>query len=485
MIQLSGVDTNFLNMETATTFGHVSQLTLYERSGFGSRAPYDAIRTNVAERLHLLPPFQRRLVPVPFNLDRPYWIEDGTFDLDFHIRHIGVPPPGDALQLADLVARIIGRPLDRSKPLWELYVLEGLANGDVAMLLKMHHATIDGASGMELLSTLLDADPAGREVPPPPERRPEREPEAWELLARTYASLLAQPARAARVQLEAMRALGELLAGRARDSWNPFDPLRTWRDPGEGTQLAPVAAPRTILNRAITAHRRVAFREVSLAELRRIKRAAGTTLNDVVMAICAGGLRRYLARRDDLPDEALIAGVPVSVRTGEEAEKYSNQVSMVFATLATDEADPGKRLDRIHRAMQSAKETQRAIPAQLLQDFSQFTPPALAAQAAGLVANLRLADRVALPCNVVISNVPGPRHALYQAGAELKAFIPVSTVADGMALNITVVSYRDRLDFGLVACREVVPDLWDFMDDLEAALAELSAAFLSTGSASP
>jgi diacylglycerol O-acyltransferase len=330
---------------------------------------------------------------------------------------------------------------------------------------------------MELLSTLLDAEPGGRKIPSPPQRHVEREPEAWELLARSYTSLVTQPARATRLQLEAMRALGEFLAGRARDSWNPLDPLRAWWSPDEAGSTSLGAAPRTMFNRAITPHRRVAFRAVSLGELRRIKNAAGTTLNDVVMAICAGGLRRYLERHAALPEQALVAGVPVSVRTGAESETYSNQVSMIFATLATDEADPRKRLERIHDAMQNAKEMQQAIPAQLLQDFSQFTPPALAAQAARVVAGLRLADRVALPCNVVISNVPGPRHALYLAGAELRAFIPVSTVGDGMALNITVVSYRDRMDFGLVACREVVPDLWDLLDDLDRAMEELGTAY--------
>ncbi len=480
MQQLSGVDTSFLNMETATTFGHISQLTLYERKGFGERAPYEAIRANVAERLHLLPPLRRRLVPVPFNLDRPYWIEDAAFDLDFHVRHIGVPPPGDDEQLAALVARIIGRPLDRSRPLWELYVIEGLASGDVAMLMKMHHASVDGQSGMELLSTLLDVEPEGREISPAPEHKPEREPEPWELLAQSYSSLLMQPARAVQFQIDAMRALGEFLAGGARGGLKLFDPWRAWwpaGDEDEAPHLPSMAAPRTPFNHAITPHRRVAFTEVSLDELKRIKRAAGTTLNDVVMAICAGALRRYLERHGELPETSLVAGVPVSVRTGSETETYSNQVSMLFAELSTDEPDPKRRLARIHAAMQIAKEAHNAIPAHLLQDFSQFTPPALAAQAARLVASLRLADSVNLPCNVVISNVPGPRHALYQAGAQLKAMIPVSTVGEGMGLNITVVSYQGRLDFGLVACRELVPDLWDLIRDLEAALAELSEAY--------
>jgi WS/DGAT/MGAT family acyltransferase len=482
MQQLSGIDTSFLTMETGTTFGHVSSLTLFDGGSFPEGGAYRAIRDHIASRIPLLPPFRRRLVEVPFGLDLPYWIRDPDFDLDFHIRHIAVPPPGDDEQLADLTARIIGRPLDRSKPLWELYVIEGLASGDVAMLFKMHHATIDGKSSMELWTTLLDTEPGARPVEATTSTDDgEPVPHPLDLMARSYASMMMRPAHLYRLQREAFRAFGEFFLGRSNaDPTSLLDAARNAMGIATGgaraNRLATNSAPPTPFNRSITAHRRVAWRPVSLSELKSIKRAFGTTLNDVVMAICGGGLRRYLERHDALPAKPLIAVVPVSTRTGDEEETYSNRVSTMMAEIATDEADPVKRLERCSNAMAGAKELYDAIPADLLQDFARFAPPAVAAQASRMVASLRLADRVELPANVVISNVPGPRETLYNAGAALKAMIPVSTIGDGMGLNITVVSYRDRMDFGLVSCRELVPDLWDLADDLVAAFEELQRA---------
>lgn len=481
MQQLSGLDTSFLNMETATTFGHVSSLTLYEGGSFKPGNAYPLIRDHVGSRVSLLPPFRRRLVEVPFGLDLPYWIDDTSFDLDFHVRHIAVPPPGDDRQLAELTGRIIGRPLDRARPLWELYVIEGLTSGDVAMLLKIHHAAIDGQASMELWKTMLDPSPEARSLAAPNPRPTEDEPHPFELLARSWQSMFTRPARLLRVQQNAFRAMGELFFGQQR--------ARTlfpgWGLEGESespslTQAMP--APPTPFNRGVTAHRRVAWCSVALDEIKEIKRAFGTTLNDVVMAICGGALRRYLERANALPKDPLIAMVPVSMRTGDEADTYTNRVSGVLAEIATDEDDPVTRLKRTSRAMADAKEMHRAIPAELLQDFAHFATPAVAEQASRMVASLGLTDQMSLPFNLVISNVPGPREALYNAGAELKAMIPISAVGDGMGLNITVVSYRDRLDFGLVACRELVPDLWELADDLLFAIQELQQAARASGS---
>ena len=477
MQQLSGLDTSFLNMETATTFGHVSSLTLYDGNSFPIGGAYAAIRDHVESRVSLLPPLRRRLVEVPFGVDLPYWIEGDDFDLDFHVRHIAAPPPGDDHQLAELVGRIIGRPLDRSRPLWELYVIEGLASDDVAMLLKIHHAAIDGQSSMELWKTMLDPNPVPRLLDAPVPRPTEAEPHPFLLLARSYQSMWARPARLFRAQQAAFRAMGELFLGKQASAVFPAFP---WPDPGGSRPPVPTgSAPETPFNRSVTAHRRVAWRPVALAEIKAIKRAFGTTLNDVVMAICGGALRRYLLRADALPDAALVAMVPVSIRTGDETDLYTNRVSSVLAEIATDEADPVERLRRASRAMASAKEMHRAVPAELLQEFAHFATPAVAAQASRMAASLRLADQVNLPFNLVISNVPGPREALYNAGAELKAMIPISAVGDGLGLNVTVVSYRERLDFGLVACRELVPDLWDLADDLVAAFEELREAAAS------
>ncbi|NNL87336.1 MAG: wax ester/triacylglycerol synthase family O-acyltransferase [Myxococcales bacterium] len=476
MQQLTAMDAAFLNMETASTFGHVASLNLFEGAGFSQGRAYPEIREHIASRIDLLPPFRRRLVEVPFGLDLPYWVVDPSFDLDFHIRHIAVPPPGEDRQLAELTARIIGRPLDRSKPLWELYVIEGLASGDVALLFKIHHATIDGKSGMELWHTLFDTSPDA-EAPQPPEdlEAPEPIPPPWELLSRSYASMMFRPAQFAVAQRNAFEAMSAFFLGRRGAVASVFGALEdAWGLPsGDLVNVGSSPAPPTPFNRAITPHRRVSWCEISLPEIKRIKNAFGVTLNDVVMAICGGAMRRYLARHDALPSRPLLAMVPFSIRTGDESETYSNRVSGMTAEIATDEADPRKRLERCSRAMAGAKEVHSALPAEVLQDFARFAPPAVAAQASRMVAGLRLADRVDMPANLVISNVPGPREALYSAGARLKAMIPVSTIGDGMGLNITVVSYRDRMDFGFVACRELAPDVWDIAEDTIVAHAEL------------
>jgi diacylglycerol O-acyltransferase / wax synthase len=240
--------------------------------------------------------------------------------------------------------------------------------------------------------------------------------------------------------------------------------------------LPPTHAPRTPWNASITPHRRFAYGSVSLEDAKTIRRAFGCTFNDVVMAVCSGTLRRYLTEHDCLPDESLIAMVPVSVRSGNEDDTYQNRVSAMLADLATNEKDPVKRLRRVQQSMTSAKTSFAAIPADTLQDYTQFAPPAVAARAMRMYSRLRIADRMNPPFNLIISNVPGPNHPLYSAGAQLKHFYPVSALADGQGLNMTVQSYNGNLDFGFIADRELVPDLWTMMDHLQASMQELLKA---------
>lgn len=432
-----------------------------------------------------LEPLRRRLRDVPFNLDHPYWVDDPAFDIDFHVRHTAVAPPGSDAQIGELVARIVGRPLDRRRPLWESYVIEGLPDDRFAILTKVHHATIDGAAGAELLVLMLDGDPAGDEVEPPEDEwRPDRLPSDSEVLTRAAANLVRKPGRAVLLATRTVRELGRTTrnpvvvaaAHQVRDGLR--GPLGAVLNIGrerspEGQAVGPLpksAAPRTPFNAAITAHRRFAFRSTSLELVKGIKNALGATVNDVIMAACAGGLRTWLEAHDALPDNPLIAMVPVSIRTGEETEKWTNRVSGIFAALPTDEPDPLQRVARVHDSMVDAKQLFDAVPGDALTDFAQFPPPAVFARA--MRTATRLTTRFALPVNVVISNVPGPRQPLYTAGARLLHYYPVSTIVDGQGLNITVQSYLDTLDFGLVACRELVPDLWDMVDaivdDLEA-----------------
>ncbi|MGQ0431063.1 MAG: WS/DGAT/MGAT family O-acyltransferase [Microthrixaceae bacterium] len=477
MQQLTGLDATFLYLETESQFGHVSGLSILAPPDEAGYEPLTAWRSQIEQRLHLLEPLRRRVIDVPFRLDHPFWVEDPDFDLDYHVRHAALPVPGRDDQLADLVARIIARPLDRSRPLWETYVIEGLPDGLFAILTKIHHATVDGASGAELLTMMLDEDPAGDPVEPPTGAwHPEPLPSAAALLARTGANLARKPGRflvlGARTAREVGRAtrnpflvaaanqfreslrgpLGAVLnVGRSRtEDRDPPPPMPTLR------------APRTPFNARITSHRKFAFRSTELSRVKDIKNALGATVNDVVMAACAGGLRAYLDGHGELPEDPLVAMVPVSIRTGEEEHRWTNRVSGLLAVLPTDEPDPVERVRKVHESMDAAKGMFQALPAEMLTEFSEFPPPAVFARAMRMAT--RLSTRTAPPANLVISNVPGPRTPLYVAGSRLRHYYPVSTIVDGQGLNITVQSYLGTLDFGLVSCRELVPDLWDLVD---------------------
>ena len=497
MKQLTGLDATFLHMETGSQFGHVSGLSIFERPDDPAYEPFTAWRSSIEERLHLLEPLRRRAVEVPFGIDHPFWIEDPDFDLDYHVRHTAVPPPGGPEELEALVARIVGRPLDRRHPLWETYVIEGLADDRFAVLTKFHHATIDGASGVELLTMMLDDTPEGTEVPPPTEEwKPEPVPDDLEVLTRAMASVARKPGRLLLLSARTIRDLGVatrnpvLAAAGSQMRRSLRGPLGTALNFGRSREEDPDSppvnlptrrAPRTPFNRTITAHRRYAFRSTSLNQVKDIKKALGATVNDVVMAACAGGLRRYLEVHDALPEKPLIAMVPVSIRTGQEVERWTNRVSGLVATLPTDTGEPLERLERVHAAMSDAKDAFGALPAESLTEFAQFSPPAVFTRAMRMSTRFRLGDRLNPTVNLVVSNVPGPREPLYAAGAKLLHYYPVSIVTDGQGLNITVQSYQDNLDWGLISCRDLVPDLsvlLDYiiedLDDMERVAKELT-----------
>jgi diacylglycerol O-acyltransferase len=483
MRQLTGLDAAFLYIESQKSFGHVSSLVVYERPDDEFR-PYEAFFAQIKSRLHLIDPFRRKLVQVPLRLDRPYWINDAEFDLEYHVRHIAIPPPGDNHQLAAQVARIISRPLDRARPLWEIYVLEGLEGGDFGVLTKVHHSTVDGASGVELLTMLLDRSPEGDECEPDTgEWKAEEPPSDAELIGRGLLNLVLQPGRMARVTLRTIRQAAE--KAQDRGLMNTVDTTRRLLprslggySVGENQPKTQIVAPPTPFNRSISPHRRVALASAELADIKAIKTELGVTVNDVVMAICAGALRNYLISHDALPDTRLRAMVPVSIRTGDEDDIWTNRVSGMVADLPTDLSDPLGRVRAVHESMNAAKAQFDLLPADSIVGFAELALPALAAQASRAAAQVRLGDRARSPSNVVISNVPGPRVPLYMAGARMSHFYPVSTVADGGGLNITVQSYLDTLDFGLVSCRELVPDL----DDLLALhLAEIDVLLSAAG----
>jgi diacylglycerol O-acyltransferase len=480
MRQLSSLDAQFLAVESARVYGHVAFLGLYDPSTApGGRLDMESVTRLLRERLHLLPPLRWRLAPVPLGLDLPYWVEDPDFDLDFHVRETAVPPPGDDRQLAESAARLFGRPLDRARPLWELYVIHGLTGGRVAILTKIHHSVVDGISGNEIMAALLDPEPTGRVIPPPPaDGAPPPLPSDRAMLLRGLRGIPRQPLRALRTLPSTVAGFTDLPGANALPGVPTLSRVYSRARRALGSlesagvlEVTTARPPKTPFNGPISAHRRFAFGSLPLDAVRQVRRDFGTTVNDVVVTICAGAVRDWLLARDALPEEPLVAMIPMSVRRRDERGTWGNRISMMIVPIPTNEPDPRRRLERTHELLRSAKERHSALPASLLTDATAFIPPTVAALAARNTVDIL--SRTRPPLNLVISNVPGPRSSLYCAGAELLANFPVSVIVDGVGLNITVVSYKTRVDFGIVGDREQIDDAWAFLDGAAHALREL------------
>jgi WS/DGAT/MGAT family acyltransferase len=481
MRQLTSLDNQFLALESTRQAGHVGGLAILDQSTRpGASIGCSDLKTLLRERLPLLPPFRWKLVEVPLGLDYPYWIDDPDFDLDFHVREIALATPGNDEQLSEQVARIFSRPLDRARPLWELYVIEGLESGYTAVLTKIHHALIDGLSGAEIMGLLLDTAPEGRDDLPSGDDQSTpngaAEPGQFEMLGRGLLGLPRYPLRALRAVPRALPnvadvgPLGQLPgAGTIGGIANRVQRTVTRRPP---VPRPNVQAPRTTFNGRVSPHRRFAFGEMGLDEVKDVKNAYGVSVNDVVVTICAGAVRRWLIEHDELPDGPLVAQIPVSVRTGEQAGTYGNRILLMSVPFHTELEDPLERLQATHVDLADMKERHKALPAELLQDANHFIPPAVFHRAAQLT--FRLSTGVGRPAwNLVVSNVPGPQNPLYMAGAKLVANYPVSVITDGMGLNITVMSYNGRMDYGIVADRDQMPDLGRLMGWLQEELDDL------------
>jgi diacylglycerol O-acyltransferase / wax synthase len=463
--QLTSLDAQFLALETPRQYGHVAGLAILDPSTApGGTLVLEDLQILLSERLPLLPPLRWRLVDVPLGLDYAYWIDDPDFDLEYHVRELALPPPGSDDQLAEQTARIVSRPLDRARPLWELYLIHGLPKGRVAVLTKIHHSVIDGMSGAEIMGLLLDTSPEGRELPQRPPAGGEPLPGDAEMLARGLLGLPRYPLRALRSLPSAMPNLEETplgtLPGAGAVSRLTSRVQRTVsRSDGNRVERGNLRAPRTSFNGRISAHRRFAFGQLGLDEVKEVKNAHGCTVNDVVVSICAGAVRRWLLEHKELPSEPLVAQIPISVRSDQEVGTYGNRLMLMGAPLFTNVADPVERLRRTHDALGEMKERHRALPAELLQDTNHFIPPAVFSRAARLTFSLATSGAGRPTWNLVISNVPGPQFPLYLAGARLEANYPVSVITDGMGLNITVMSYDGHMDFGIVSDRDQMPDV--------------------------
>jgi len=461
MRRLGGLDAAFLYAETPAWHMHVSALLIVDPSE-APQFSFDGIKAMTVERLPSVPQFRWRPVEVPLGLDRPVWVEAEDFDPDYHIRRIGVPTPGGERELGDLVGRLIGYKLDRSKPLWEMWVIEGLDDGNVAVLTKIHHSIIDGVSGAGLAEILLDLEPNAKR--PPPDLRGSLHhlhvPNGWRLFGQAVATAaITTPWRMARYSAELTRK-AVTLAGMLRSDRPPTTPLQT---------------PRTRFNAPITPHRSFAASSVPLERAKAIKRAYDVKLNDVVLALCASALRRYLLHLGELPDQPLVAQVPVSLRV-EGDDQVGTKVGPMFTSLATDVEDPVLRLIAIHDDTKRAKEMRRALSAHGIMGLTETTPPGLLTLAARMYTIAGLEEHGPPLYNVIISNVPGPAFPLYLAGGRLASMFPMGPLLLGGGLNITVLSYQDRLDFGFLTCPENAPETDAIAAGIPLALEELERA---------
>lgn len=456
MERLSGLDASFLYLESSTQLMHVCGLIVVEPDTIVGGYSFESMKAELECRVAAVPAFRRRLKRVPLRIDHPLWVEDTDFDIDRHVHRMALPVPGGDAELSDLVGHFAGIPLDRHRPLWEMWIIEGLESGKVAVLMKMHHATVDGVSGANMLSHLCSLGPDSPPLEPEQEEsRPGRVPGNTELVARGVVANLRKPVALARLVGPTTELLTKT-AGRAR----------------QGTAMAaPLTAPRTSFNGTITGHRSVAYADLSLEKIKQVKGlVAGATVNDVVLAVTGGALRRYLEDRDELPSSSLVATVPVSVHATSRRAAGSNKVSSLFSRLGTDVADPVVRLGQLVTSNAHAKEHHNAIPADRLQEWAEFAAPRTFGLAVRMVSSLRLAERGPVIHNLVISNVPGPPVPLYFAGARIEALYPLGPIFHGAGLNITVMSNNGEMHVGLIGCREMLPRIRDLAADFPAEL---------------
>jgi diacylglycerol O-acyltransferase / wax synthase len=485
MESLTGLDAAFLSFETQSAPLHVGAVIVFDAPPgkqllFSESARYGYARRLIEQRIHLVPPFRRRAVGVPFGIGQPVWIEDPELDLDAHVRRARLPSPGGIVELTEFVADLLARPLDRSRPLWEMVITEGLEGGRSALIVKLHHAILDGVSAASLLGTFLDLGPRPREVDPPESSwESERVPTAASLVRRALGAVVHEPGLALGTINRSLRTVTELAEHRRRLLSGGVEPAPS-----------PFAAPRTSLNGALSTRRKFAMASLSLAEVKLVGRAFGATVNDVMLATVGGALRNLLEERGEEIDAPLIAMVPVSTREREkgapavsDAPSLGNKVSAMLVSLATTIDNPVERLVAVAESARAAKTRTDVLGGRIIDDWAQLIVPALSTRAARLLSNLRVFDRVAPVFNVTISNVPGPQFDLWFGGCRIDALYPIGPVVEGIGLNITALSYIGAMHVGMLGCHRLVPDLDSMPGLLKSRLDELVAAVPSIAEA--
>lgn len=470
MRQLQGMDSSFLALETRNTPMHIGSILIYDPSTApGGFVRFKDILRFYESRMQLSKVMRQKLVRVPFDLDFPYWIEDEDFDLEFHLRHLALPQPGDWRQLCIQAARIFARPLDLSRPPWEFTVVEGLDNvegvpqGSYAIVTKVHHCAIDGMSGIDLIDATHTLDPNAPPPNEPDEWKPDKHPDKLELLFRSYVNAVTNPVRQARVMAQAVPGVYKAARGVIAKEMSL-----------ENT----ISSPRSRFNVPVSPHRVTDCLVMPLAELKAMRALApDCKINDVFLAIIGGAMRKYLAAKDDLPDKSLTAMAPISVRATEEKNTMGNQVSAMIAPLGTHIEDPVERLGWVFEQTRNSKAMTDALGARQMTEISKASPLLFMALGAQLYSRLGLANYMKPLVATVVTNVPGPPVPIYSTGAKMVHMSGLLCLADGVALGHVVQSYVDQATIQFIACRKVMPDPEFYTECLRESYDEMKAAF--------
>jgi len=462
MKALSGVDAAFLHLETAQTPMHIASLSLFEPPKGGGRVFHAAVRRELARRLPAVPVFRRKLAPMPLQFANPVWVDDDAVDLDHHVQYVTLPPPGTPAQFEDCAAKLHAQPLDRSRPLWRLHIIDGLHSGEVGYYIQVHHAVLDGQAGVLLAQTLFDLSPRpSRPRVAKAAAAPAEHPGVLELAAAALRHDAGQYVKLVRHIPEFVRTLGGLFGPSSGE--------------GEGRLGQNFAfGPHTPLNVPITADRGFAGLSLPMATLRSLAEAHGVTLNDIVLALCSGALRRYLAHHGGIPEKPLTAAMPISLREAGDTE-YTIRATMPLVNLQTHIADPLRRLRAIHEAAGAVKAMVKGARSVVPMDFPSIGVPWVLRGLAELYERSHITAVMPPLANVVISNVHGPQVPLYVAGTRMSSYWPMSIVDHGLGLNITVISYAGTMGFGFTTARVAVPEPHLLTQALLASCEELAA----------
>ena len=452
MERLSGLDAFFLYLETPTQPLNVCCVVELDTSTMPGGYSYSRLRAELRKRVSALPEFRMKLADNQLNLDHPVWVDDEDFQLRRHVHRVGVPPPGGRRDLAEICGYIAGLPLDRDRPLWEMWVLEGGARDDaLTVMLKVHHAMVDGIAGANLLTKLCSPQP---DAPPPQPVAGAGGAHPLQIAASGLMGFAKRPLRLATVVPATALTLAQTLL-RARDG---------------RTMAAPFSAPPTSFNGTLSRHRNIAYTQLDMRDVKRVKNRFGVTVNDVVVALCAGVLRRFLLERGELPDNPLVATVPVSVH-GKSERPGRNHTTWMFCRLESHISDPAERIRTIAAGNTAAKDHTAAMGPTLLHDWTEFGGQTMFGAA------MRILPRIPLPdspvFNLILSNVPGPQAEMYFLGCRMDTMYPLGPLLAGAGLNITVMSFNGEMGIGIVACPDLLPDLWGIADGFPDALKEL------------